>query len=218
MNPQDMHTRLIIVEGLPGSGKSTTAAMIAAELEARGRDVVCIDEGATDHPADVGDYNFPDFATERATILDTWRRFIARAAPDTIYVFNCLLLQNPMCETMMRFGMDEDESRHYIGEIAAIIEPLHPTVVYIDEPDARAAIDAVRDERGDDWLNAVIDYHTSQGYGEAHGLCGYAGYIACLEERRKRERCILRSLAVDSRIIAPLSNAQQIAALLDSMR
>lgn len=135
-----MYTRLIIVEGLPGSGKSTTAAMIAAELKARGKDVVCVDEGAPDHPADVGDYNFPDFATERATILDTWRTFTDRADPCMTYVFNYVLLQNPMCETIMRFGMDEDESRRYIGEIAEIIAPLHPMVIYIDEPNATSSI------------------------------------------------------------------------------
>ena len=217
MSAHEIHTRLIIVEGLPGSGKSTTAAMVAAELEARGRNVVCVDEGAADHPADVGDYDFPDFASERATILDTWRAFAAQAEPDTTYVFNCVLLQNPMCETMMRFGMNEDESRRYIGEIATIIAPLHPVIIYIDAPDAKTAVDGVRDERGDGWLNAVIDYHTSQGYGKAHGLRGYEGYIACLEERKERELRILRSLPVDSRIIAPLRSAQQIAALMDTI-
>ncbi len=90
-------------------------------------------------------------------ILDTWRAFAAHAEPDTTYVFNCVLLQNPMCETMMRFGMSEDESRQYIGDIAAIIAPLHPVVIYIDAPDAKAAIDGVLEERGDGWLNAVID-------------------------------------------------------------
>ena len=217
MSVHEMHTRLIIVEGLPGSGKSTTAAMVAAELEARGKNVVCVDEGAANHPADVGDYDFPDFASERATILDTWRTFTDRTAPCTTYVFNCVLLQNPMCETMMRFGMDEDESRRYIGEIAEIIAPLHPMVTYIDEPNAKAAIDGVLDERGDSWLNAVIDYHTSQGYGKAHGLRGYEGYIACLEERRERELRILRSLPVDSHIIAPLSDAKRISTVVDAI-
>ena len=94
MSAHEINTRLIIVEGLPGSGKSTTAAMVAAELEARGKDVVCVDEGAANHPADVGDYDFPDFASECATILDTWRAFAAHAEPDTTYVFNCVLLQN----------------------------------------------------------------------------------------------------------------------------
>ena len=139
MSTYEMRTRLIIVEGLPDSGKSTTAAMVAAELEARGRNVVCVEEGAADHPADVGDHDFPDFASERATILDTWRAFAAHAEPDTTYVFNCVLLQNPMCETMMRFGMSEDESRRYISDIAAIIAPLHPVVIYIDEPGAKSA-------------------------------------------------------------------------------
>ena len=213
----EMRTRLIIVEGLPDSGKSTTAAMVAAELEARGRNVVCVEEGAADHPADVGDHDFPDFASERATILDTWRAFAAHAEPDTTYVFNCVLLQNPMCETMMRFGMSEDESRRYISDIAAIIAPLHPVVIYIDEPGAKAAIDGVLDERGDGWLNAVIDYHTAQGYGEAHGLRGYEGYIACLEERRERELRILRSLPVDSHIIPPSSDAKRISTVVDAI-
>ncbi|MCB5643780.1 hypothetical protein LIP41_08455, partial [Bifidobacterium animalis] len=70
-----------------------------------------------------------------------------------------------------------------------------------DEPGAKSAIDCVLDERGDGWLNAVIDYQTAQGYGEAHGLRGYEGYIACLEERRERELLILRSLPVDRHII-----------------
>ena len=38
-----MKTNLIIAEGLPGSGKSTTAAMIAQELEKKGVKTVCID-------------------------------------------------------------------------------------------------------------------------------------------------------------------------------
>ncbi len=67
--------------------------MVAAELEARGRNVVCVEEGAADHPADVGDHDFPDFASERATILNFALRSPAHAEPDTTYVFNCVLLQ-----------------------------------------------------------------------------------------------------------------------------
>ena len=52
-------------------------------------------------------------------------------------------------------------------------------------------------ERGNDWLNAVIDYHISQGYGKQNGLFGYDGYIKCLEERKNRELSILRSIKID---------------------
>lgn len=192
-----MKTNLIIVEGLPGSGKSTTAAMIADKLTKKGKKVICLDEGAQEHPADYADYDFPDFETERIKILERWRSFTEKADKNTIYVFNCIFLQNPMCETMMRFGLDAKISLNYISEIAEIIKPLNPVIIYIDRPDVRATIDRVIDERGKDWLNAVIDYHVSQGYGKQNSLSGYDGYIQCLEERKIRELRILRTLAID---------------------
>lgn len=209
-------TNLIIVEGLPGSGKSTTAAMIARELEKKGIKTVCVDEGVPDHPADYADYDFPDFATEHTKILEKWRSFAESADRETVYVFNCIFLQNPMCETMMRFGMDEKASERYIAEIAEIIKPLSPIMIYIDQPNVRAAIDAVLDERGNEWLNAVIDYHVSQGYGKQKGLTGYDGYIECLEERRRREKNILGAVDIESFIVSQDMTADELAELFGS--
>lgn len=211
-----MKTNLIIVEGLPGSGKSTTAAMIAEELKKKGERVVCVDEGVTDHPADFSDYDFPDFETERKMILEKWCAFTERSDQDVIYVFNCIFLQNPMCETMMRFGMDEAASRSYISEIAEIIKPLNPIIIYINQPDVKKTIDRTLDERGDDWLNAVIDYHISQGYGKQNKLSGYEGYIKCLEERKIRELKILQALDIDYYTVSQDMKVTEFAELFDS--
>ena len=211
-----MKTNLIIVEGLPGSGKSTTAAMIADELRKKGKTVMCLDEGASEHPADYADYDFPDFETERLKILDKWRSFVEKADPNTIYVFNCLFLQNPLSETMMRFGLEEEISQTYIGEIASVIQPLNPVIVYIDQPDVRGSVDRVLDERGSDWLKAVIDYHTGQGYGKEHNLAGYDGYIKCLEERKARELRILQALDADCYTISQDMTAAEFQDLFDS--
>lgn len=205
-----MKTNLIIVEGLPGCGKSTTAGMIARLLEEQGQKVFCVDEGVENHPADYADYDFPDFETEREKILGKWRSFVESACKDTIYVFNCIFLQNPMCETMMRFGMSKEDSGKYISEIAQIIKPLNPVVIYIDLPDVKATVDSVIQERGNDWLNAVIDYHTFQGYGKQNGLSGYDGYIKCLEERKNREKRILEALEVDSRTMSRKMSFEEI--------
>ena len=186
-----MHTNLIIVEGLPGSGKSTTAAMIAEELQKKGKHALCFDEGE-EHPADYKDY----FETEREKILEKWQDFVRSYDRDAVYVFNCVFLQNPMCETMMRFDMGYEQSRAYIAEIAEMIKPLDPVIVYIDRPDIRSTVDGVIQERGNDWLNAVIGYHTEQGYGKRCGLSDYDGYLECLAERRRRELDILRSLDI----------------------
>lgn len=208
-----MKTNLIIVEGLPGSGKSTTASMIAGLLKEKNKKVCCVDEGVQEHPADYADYDFPDFETEKEKILGKWQSFVKTADKDTIYVFNCIFLQNPMCETMMRFGMSEEASLKYISEIAEIIKPLNPVVIYIDRPDVKATVDSVLEERGNDWLNAVIDYHTSQGYGKQNSLSGYEGYIKCLEERKRRELRILQALCVDYYKIGQDMNAEELEAV-----
>ena len=192
--------RLIIVEGLPASGKSTRAKKIADSLRKEGKKVCCVDEGEKNHPADYPDYAWEDFNTERKAILEKWKSFVENIDEDTVYVFNCIFLQNPMCESMMRFGMEEKESCVYICEIADVIRELNPLIIYLQQDNEEMALKHIINERGNDWLNAVIEYHTKQGYGKKQGLSGFNGYIKCLEERQRRELRILRQTGVEYRI------------------
>lgn len=221
-------TRLYIVEGLPCSGKSTMARFIADMLAARGRKVRFIDEGTGDHPADYECHAYVDgqvvpltdfspeglkckiydglpWDTEAPLMLDRWRQFVREADADTVYVFNCVLLQNPMCETMMRFGMTEEQSAAHIRAIVEIIAPMEPVVVYLHNDDVAQTVQRTAQERPG-WLDAVIPYHTKGAYGRSIGAEGFAGYIACLEERQRREERILRTMPV--RVIT-LENAHR---------
>ena len=128
-------------------------------------------------------------------MLDNWRQFVREAEADTVYVFNCVLLQNPMCETMMRFNMTEAESAAHIRSIAEIIAPLTPTVIYLHNDDIADSIRRTAEERPG-WLEAVISYHVSGGYGRSIGAAGFEGYIACLAERQRREERMLHALPV----------------------
>ena len=239
--------RLIIVEGLPCSGKSTAAKYIADKLNAK-----FYDEGSGEHPADyefsafIGSdelrnfssdeqklieadsvrklggyvvslnkfggemfdkllrykiYDFLPWEIEKPVMLDKWREFVNNAAAKERYVFNCVLLQNPMCETMMRFGFDTETSFEYINSICDIISPLEPFVVYLHTDNIRSIIEKTSAERGSDWFNGVIDYHCNGAYGKAHKFAGFDGYIAALEERQRRETAILQRLNVRNIII-----------------
>ena len=224
-----MKHRLIIVEGLPCSGKSTMSAY-AAELLRRSEKVCFVDEGNGDHPADyefhalapaglLGDqsrvvplaeysgdlleqlmqykiYDALPWEVERPLMLHKWRQFIREAQYDTIYVFNCVLLQNPMCETMMRFGFTQAESHYYIEEIAEIIRPMNPMVVYLKQDDIADSVRKAAAERPG-WLDAVISYHVNGAYGKSIRAEGFDGYIRCLNERQIRELNILSNLSLD---------------------
>ncbi len=130
-------------------------------------------------------------------MLEKWRRFVSNADSDTTYVFNCVLLQNPMCETMMRFGFDESTSFGYISEIAEIIAPMQPLVIYLRNDDIAECVRTAVTER-DGWLEAVVDYHVNGAYGRSIGASGFDGYIRCLRERQRRELAVLSQLPVRS--------------------
>lgn len=215
-------TRLYIVEGLPCSGKSSTAAFVAEELRRRGQKVCMIDEGTGSHPADYEFHALVDgrviplsdvpqeqlpallpykiydglpWENEAPVMLDKWRQFVREAKADTVHVFNCVLLQNPMCETMMRFGLPEAKSEKHIRAIAEIIAPLEPVVIYLHVSDVANRVRETAQERPG-WLEAVIPYHTEGSYGRSIGADGFDGYVACLQERQRREERILAELPV----------------------
>ena len=145
-------------------------------------------------------YDFLDWETERGVMLDKWREF-AENCGEKAYVFNCVFLQNPMCETMMRFNFDVNVSFNYINEICRITAPLEPLIIYLKNDDEAESVKNAVKERGDEWLNAVVDYHCNGGYGKANGLSGFDGYIKALEERQRRELEILAKLPVRSIVI-----------------
>ena len=238
-----MKKRLIIVEGLPCSGKSTISAYIA-DLLKRTENVSFVDEGTGAHPADYEFHAFPpagllsstcrvvplsefsgeqlerllpykiydglSWETEKPLMLERWRQFVCEAQPDTTYVFNCVLLQNPMCETMMRFGFPEETSQYYIKEIADIIQPMNPLVIYLKNDDIARSVQKASYERPG-WLDAVIDYHVNGAYGKSIGAEGFEGYICCLQERQKRELRILPNLSLDYLILENLQRDWHVA-------
>ena len=145
-------------------------------------------------------YDFLPFETEKPVMLDKWREFVGNYDKDTVYVFNCVLLQNPMCETMMRFGFSVDKSYGFISQITEIIKPLNPIVIYLKNDDISQSVEKASKERKG-WIDEAIDYHVNGEYGKSINAKGFDGYIKCLEERQLRELMILSELDVKSVVI-----------------
>lgn len=134
---------------------------------------------------------------EKPVMLDKWREFVNNRKPDEKYVFNCVLLQNPMCEIMIHFGFNKEKAAEYIGEVCSIIKPMNPIVVYLKNSNISESVKKAVSERGDDWVYMVIDYHCNSAYGRLENLSGFEGYISALEERQRIELEILSGADID---------------------
>ena len=146
-------------------------------------------------------YDFLPWAQEKPLMLERWKSFAAQAEKkDSVYVFNCVFLQNPMCETMMRFDFPPEESFAYLSQIREIIRPLNPKLIYLQNNQiADSVLLAAREREG--WLDSVIDYHVSGGYGKRIGAQGFEGYLSCLAERQRRELEFLERLELPTLIL-----------------
>lgn len=147
-------------------------------------------------------YDILPWHIEYPIMLNKWEEFCEKAkTTEDIYVFDCCFLQNPLCETMMRFNMKSKDICDYINSIYERIEILNPVVIYLKNTNIKQRIQEVSKERESEWLDGVIEYHTSQGYGKSCGYIGFDGYIECLEARQEIELSILKKLNIDKLII-----------------
>lgn len=264
MNRDMPKTKLILLEGIPGSGKSSAGAYLQSYLEQNGDPAQFWREGNFDNPADFegvacltgkqyrnilwrhpelvhllqeqltlcGDDHLikyrklqalhPEQIPPRLIVelssydvydglpmadycrlaLERWQDFqrIARAS-DQITILECCFLQNPLTVMLARHNADPALARAQVREIAKIIEPLTPLVVYLRPNDVRAALQHVRAERPREWADFVTWYLTGQVYGKAHRLQGYEGVIHFYEMRQALELDLLSNLSLQSLVI-----------------
>jgi hypothetical protein len=253
-----MTTKLILVEGLPGSGKTMTAQVIADILKEQknGAEPALFLEGNLDHPADyesvaflsesefdalcaqssefenvlrkhstrIGDdYFFPyrklnsdelmvqlapkdvyELPLEKhmAVIRDKWAAFAKKAqSEDKTYIFECAFIQNPVTAAMIKYNAPKAEVIRYVNQLATLIEPLNPVLVYVNQVDSERSFRKAIDERPKAWINSFIDYYTAQGYGLARGFSGLDGTLEVLHARKNLEFEIIDQLAIKKEII-----------------
>jgi len=252
-----MTTKLILVEGLPGSGKTTTAQFIADILNEQGKvETALFLEGNLDHPADyesvaclsesefealcaknkefcgvlreqakrVGDDYFISYRKlnadtlmaqlrpkdvyelplekHMAVVRDKWTDFAENAqGQDRTYIFECAFIQNPVTAAMIKYNAPKETVIAYVNELAKLIEPLHPVLVYVDQSDSERSFKKAIQERPKDWFDFFIDYYTSQGYGLAHELSGLDGTLEVLRARKSLELEIMNQLAMKKVIL-----------------
>ncbi|MCT4792754.1 MULTISPECIES: hypothetical protein [Exiguobacterium] len=246
-----MNSRLYMIEGLPGSGKTTTAELLKCLLKEKQVDARLHIEGDVYHPADYESvayltndewtifqekfalldtrlfaesyedhtlmfyrkwqsekevpksaieflqardiYELP-FELHQALILKKWEAFVNQALEaDTPYIFECCFLQNPLTVGLIKYDLSEATLQAYITHLAAIIAPLRPVLIYVNQSDIERSFRKALQERSREWAEGFISYYTEQAYGMNRSLSGVEGTIAILQARQAVERQLLET-------------------------
>lgn len=182
-------TRLILTEGIPGSGKSTTAQFLARQLAGNGVVGRWWHEEEVGHPV----YAFGDRASLcrilqqltsgdwRAVVaaaLERWRAFsrLVQQSDEVVVVDGCLF----GCLTWSLFPLDvaSEEILDDTRQVAAILQPAQPCLVYLVRPDVATTLRALCDRRGNTIEQTYVDRATDNPYARRRGLSGAAGAAA----------------------------------------
>jgi hypothetical protein len=183
--PSDVH-RLVVVEGIMGSGKSTTMRFIAKHLQDAGRPALDIHERTDPHPVRATDElehwfepwrdTTPEGLADRA--LAKWTAFVEYTQSSTdIPVLDGQLFHGDLTHLLL---MEADTALiwGYIRKLATVIAPLNPFVVYLWQEDVEEAIRTVCAERGPEWIDYQVNWKLAAPYCVRRGFVGLDGLIS----------------------------------------
>lgn len=189
-------TRLILIDGLPGSGKTTTATILTARLREAGIAVAClleIAEDGRDHPLNVGGALHPAGRTTGAQLfsrysveayvaesLRRWRAFVdAAARADALQIVESYPYQNSV-RVLLQMDAEADTIRSYAAAVEQVILPLHPVLIFFKQQDVVAATRAIAGQRGPEWTAYIADLVAGSPYARRLGLRGFEGVLAVM--------------------------------------
>ncbi|MFS2206344.1 hypothetical protein [Variovorax sp. Varisp36] len=166
--------RLVLIEGLPGTGKTTLAERLCALALQEGCASRWYLEEAADHPVHPHSLNAARLEADYPSrCLQGWQRFADEVRSDS----TLNILEGSAFQSTVRFMMEQNRTDidDYFGRFEGILSPLRPVFIYLRPEDAERHSRATAAHRGSDWTRKVAAYLEQTPYAHRHGLRGESG-------------------------------------------
>jgi thymidylate kinase len=194
-------SKLIVVEGLTGSGKSIMAHFIARQLQYNGIPVSWVHKGDEPHPILIDVKS--GIEAYMAEAQARWAAYVDRVgSSDEVKVVEGCYFNNGI-ESLLAHNVDRTRTLQYADKLQALIEPLNPTLVYLVQADVPSALERSFKDRGTGFKDYVIQFATGLPLAKRRGWQGHEGmvmywreFVTLTDELFDRHR--IRKIKVDN--------------------
>jgi hypothetical protein len=153
MNAQhgNVWPRLVIIEGIMGSGKSMATLSLAQRLETSGIPSLGITEGVNPHPIRF-DWGVPWSEMPPAELAQSsiakWRSYVdSSISSDRVSIVDGQLFHGNLTSLLLLDG-GMDLIAGYCRDVVGVINPLRPLLIYLRQDDVDNAIRAISKTNG----------------------------------------------------------------------
>lgn len=150
--------RLLIIDGIPGSGKTTTATRIHNRLTAQGVRARCLLEQEENNPLlpPMEQYNSLNTAEGADAfirqLVDRYGRFVEEqlSSPEDIVIIESVLFQDIVSVSHLQ-GMNIAQLQNFTESLQLLLMPLNPHLIYYYHTDVEGQWRYICGIRGNEW-------------------------------------------------------------------
>ncbi len=178
-----MKTKLILIEGLPGSGKSTTAEFISSKLTEMNISHRLYLEDPDSAPIE---FLWPESPTFRSDLESQWLKLVESMKHREDLVLLESIYWQWTTWFIILLNYPHDDVIVINSSLHDIITPLAPLLIYFAHTDVESHIQWIYNLRGEEWSNFMIQRDLQLPYHQSRDHKNLDGLITCFRETQSQ--------------------------------